>query len=153
MQARLRFTIVDINFAVSSSHSGNASACIISDAIDASRAKGARIWHAFVDIIIAVLSIEARCTATLVVVNFVDTCRSILARYRQAFVNIDITLLSRVAGQAITLKTAGRIDTDSFATHIRQLIALVDVYAVGSMKARLTFAEKFIQCAGFWSTC
>lgn len=154
MLARLRFTIVNVDLAISSGHSVDANARIVGNAIDACRTGRTRIAQTLVDIVAAVFAIVSSRTEALEIVHFVDACRVIFARLTQAFVDIEIAQCAGVTRFAIAFECARRlIYTNAMSTNCRRRLTFVDVdFAIRTIPTGRTLAVVFV-CATIMARC
>lgn len=148
MLARLRFTVVDIDFAIAPSHAVDADARVIGNAVDACGAGRARIAQAFVDVVAAVFAIVAGRTQALEVVHLVDAGGIIFARMTQALVDIQIAQCARVARFAVAFECARLIDANAVPTNGRRCLAFIDVdFAIRPIPAARALAIVFVGTA------
>lgn len=94
MQTRLCFTIVDINFAVSPSHSRDARARVIGNRVDTCWPTKTRIRSAFVNVVFAIFPIESFSTSALIAILLIITSGTIFAWRWETFIDVDVAILT-----------------------------------------------------------
>lgn len=140
--AGLGLTIVDVDLAEPSRHSGNTHAGKVRHPIDARRSLGAGITLALVDIGAAILATVSRRTDALEIVFLVHALGIVLARMAEALVHVQVAVQSGISRRTKAPKRAGRILTDSVDTDLIFGFALVDViFAPFALVAGRTVAD------------
>lgn len=116
--ARLRQTVVDVDFAVLSGQPRNAAAHVMRHFVNARGSAGARIAAALVDVVGAVLAVVSGRANAFVVVHQVLAGGAVFAGLRQALVDVCIAEQSRVTGSAVAFERSGLVDANAVVTAV-----------------------------------